>query len=85
VFIAPLSRNMPWLSANMSEYVNYFTRVVKLFLYLSNIPWRYITLSWSRALLEKPPVVQLLKNFPAFYGTQRFVTVFTRTLYWSLS
>jgi hypothetical protein len=28
-------------------------------------------------LLEKPPIVQLLKNFPAFYGTQRFITVFT--------
>jgi hypothetical protein len=28
--------------------------------------------------LEKPPVVQLLKNFPAFYGTRRFITVFTR-------
>jgi hypothetical protein len=25
--------------------------------------------SWNCALLEKPPVVQLLKNFPVFYGT----------------
>jgi hypothetical protein len=40
---------------------------------------------WSWALLEKPPVVQPLKNFPAFYGIQRFITVFTRALYWSLS
>jgi hypothetical protein len=39
---------------------------------------------WSWALLEKPPVVQLLKNF-VFYGTQRFIIVFTRTLHWSLS
>jgi hypothetical protein len=29
--------------------------------------------------------VQLLKNFPAFYGPRRFVTVFTRALHWSLS
>jgi hypothetical protein len=29
--------------------------------------------------------VQLLKNFPAFYGTRRFITVFTRALHWSLS
>jgi hypothetical protein len=28
--------------------------------------------SWSWALLEKPPIVQLHRNFPAFYGTQRF-------------
>jgi hypothetical protein len=41
---------------------------------------RLITLthSWRRALLEKPPIVQLLKNFPAFYGTRRFITVLTR-------
>jgi hypothetical protein len=34
---------------------------------------------------EKPPIVQLLKNFPAFYGTRRFITMFTRALHWSLS
>jgi prolipoprotein diacylglyceryltransferase len=28
--------------------------------------------------------VQLLKNFPAFYGTQRFVTEFIRALHWHL-
>jgi hypothetical protein len=41
--------------------------------------------SWSWALIEKPSVVQLLKKFPAFYGTQRFITLFTRALHWSLS
>jgi hypothetical protein len=40
---------------------------------------------WSWALLEKLPIVQLLKNFPAFYGTRRFITVHTRALHWSLS
>jgi hypothetical protein len=37
------------------------------------------------ALSEKLPVVQLLKNFPAFYGTRKFITVFTRALHWFLS
>jgi hypothetical protein len=32
------------------------------------------------SLIEKPPIVQLLKNIPAFYGTRRFITVFTRSL-----
>jgi hypothetical protein len=41
----------------------------------------YITHSWSWALLEKPPIVLLLKNFPEFYGTRRFITVFTRALH----
>jgi hypothetical protein len=43
------------------------------------------THSWSWALLEKPPVVQLLENFPTFYGTKRFITVLIRVLYWSLT
>jgi hypothetical protein len=30
-------------------------------------------------------IVQLFKNFPAFYGTRMFITVFTRVLHWSLS
>jgi hypothetical protein len=36
------------------------------------------------ALLEKPSIVQLLKNFPAFYVTRRFIIVFRRAIYSSL-
>jgi hypothetical protein len=32
---------------------------------------------WSWSLLERPPVVKPLENFPAFYGTWRFITAFT--------
>jgi hypothetical protein len=32
-----------------------------------------------------PPILQFLKNFPEFYETHRFITVFTRALHWSLS
>jgi hypothetical protein len=41
--------------------------------------------SWSRVLLEKPPVAKLLKNFLKLYGPRRFINVFTRALHWSLS
>jgi hypothetical protein len=44
-----------------------------------------ITHSWSWSLLEKLPIVQPLKNFPAFHGTRRLITAFTRALHWSLS
>jgi hypothetical protein len=37
------------------------------------------------ALHEKPTVTELLKNFPIFCGTRRFITVFTRALHWFLS
>jgi hypothetical protein len=40
---------------------------------------------WRRVLFEKPTVTQLVKKFPAFYGTWRFITVFTTARHWSLS
>jgi hypothetical protein len=35
--------------------------------------------------LEKLTVPQLVKKFPAFYGTRRFITAFTRACDLSLS
>src|SRR5215470_9658254 len=40
---------------------------------------------WSRDLLEKVTVSQLVKKFPPFYGTRRFITAFTRARHLSLS
>jgi hypothetical protein len=41
--------------------------------------------SWSSTFLEEQLNVQPLKNSPAFYGTRRFITFFTKALHWSLS
>jgi len=40
---------------------------------------------WSRVLLEKLIGFKLVKKFPKFYGTGRFITAFTRTRHLSLS
>jgi hypothetical protein len=40
---------------------------------------------WSRGLLEKLTVSQLVKKFPAFYGTRRFIAAFTKAHQLSLS
>jgi hypothetical protein len=40
---------------------------------------------WSRVLLEKLIGLQLVKKFPALYGTRRFITAFTSALHLSLS
>ena len=40
---------------------------------------------FSRVLLEKLTGLQLIKKFPAFYGTRRFITAFTSALHLSLS
>jgi hypothetical protein len=45
---------------------------------------KYIT-TWSRGILEKLTVSPRVKKFPAFYGTQRFINVFTRACHLSLS
>jgi hypothetical protein len=37
------------------------------------------------ARLERPIVVQLVKKFPAFYGTQSFITVIITAPYWFLT
>ena len=41
--------------------------------------------TWSRALLEKLTVSQLVKKFPAFYRTRRFITAVTSARHLSLS
>jgi hypothetical protein len=38
-----------------------------------------------RALLEKLPVARPLNKFSTLYITQRFITVFTKAHYWTLS
>jgi len=40
---------------------------------------------WSRVLLEKLTCLQLVKKFPVFYGTRRFITVFTSACHLSQS
>jgi hypothetical protein len=41
--------------------------------------------SCSTVLLEKLRVTQPVKKFPSFYGTRRFIAVFTIIHHWSLS
>jgi len=36
-------------------------------------------------LVEQLTITVLVKRFPAFYGTQRFITLFTRSCHQSLS
>jgi len=45
----------------------------------------YYMAVWNRVLFEKLIVVQIVKKFPAFCGTQRLIKVLTRAHHWSLS
>ena len=45
----------------------------------------YLLISCCRVLLEKLTVLQLVKEFPAFHGTRRFITALTSVRHLSLS
>jgi len=45
----------------------------------------YLFTPWCRVLLEKLTGLQLVKKFPAFHGTRRFITALTSLRYSSLS
>ena len=45
----------------------------------------YLLTPWSRVLLEKLASLQLVKKFPAFYGTRKFLTALTSARHLSLS
>ena len=47
--------------------------------------YTYLLTQWSRVLFEKLTGLQLVKKFPACYGTWRFITSFTSVRHLSLS
>jgi len=58
----------------------YITRFFEIF-----VPDSYILTPWNTVFLEKLTVSQLVKKFPAFYGTRRFITAFATARHLSLS
>jgi len=78
----------------MYERFNSYTEILLAFCYLVlNIPKNnlltclltYLLTPWSRVLLEKLIGFQLVKKFPTFYGTRRFITAFTSARQLSIS
>ena len=53
--------------------------------YLPTYLITYLFTPCSRVLLEKLTGSQVVKKFPAFYGTRRFITAFTSARHLSLS
>jgi len=41
--------------------------------------------TWSRGFLKKLIVAHVVKKFSAFYVIRRFIIMFSRVLYWTLS
>ena len=45
----------------------------------------YLLTPWCRVLIDKLTGLQIVKKFPAFYGTRRFITALTSIRHLSLS
>ena len=67
-------------------YKNFFNTLHHHYLSLISVKnWLYLLTPWSRVLLEKLASLQLVKKFPAFYGSRRFLTALTSARHLSLS
>ena len=63
------------------EMCHLLTLFLNYFAYLR----AYLLIPWSRVSLQNLTGSQLVKKFPAFYGTRRFITAFTSVRHLSLS
>ena len=72
----------PQFLAIFRELVVFSRHAACMLAYLVRV---YVLGAWSWVLLEKLPASQLVKKFPAFYGTRRFSTAFTTARHLSLS
>ena len=68
----------------MSFTVHFITFSLRT-LYISNYFLTYLLTPWCRVLLEKLTGLQLVKKFPAFHRTRRFITALTNISHLSLS
>ena len=59
--------------------------ITYLLTYLLTYLPTYLLAPWSRFHLEKLTDLQLVKNFPGYYGIRRFITPFTSARHPSLS
>jgi len=69
-----------WLKADMPNIIHCF-----LYEAVCYVNKYYLLTPWCRVLLEKLTGLQLVKKFPAFHGTWRFITTLTSVRHLSLS
>ena len=82
-------RNDVWFPEDSNCLKNQTDRhtyvITYLLTYILKYLLTYVLTQCSRVLLEKLTVSQLVKKFPAFYGTRTFITAFTSARLLSLS
>jgi len=74
---------MIWKSLCDCRYLQFSFYILWIIRICIHILWNWLT-PWSRVLLEMLTGFQLVKKFPAFHGTWRFITTFTSAHHMSL-
>ena len=83
VYILIMENRFTFKRSVSNKYHNvFYTFDVIMLLYFS-LP--YLLTPWCRVLLDKLTGLQLVKKFPAFHGTRRFITALTSFRHLSLS
>ena len=75
----------PYLLAIFRELTGFSTCATYASTCVTGILHTYLLTPWCRILLEKLTGLQLVKKFPAFHGTRRFITALTSVRHLSLS
>jgi len=83
-------RDKRWAAQDLRRNALRSSGIVRYFCQILDQIWTMSKTSmagppWSRVLLEKLNRFQLVKKFPPFYGTRRFITAFASALHLSLS
>ena len=74
-----------WLKQNMWIIFVLYSRCYLSKISVMFLEHYYLLTPWCRVLLEKLTGLQLVKKFPAFHGTRRFITALTSVRHLSLS
>ena len=95
---APNFSTVPHKTALFLRKKNYYSRKMLVLIfsthlsdmfliltYLHTYLLTYLLIPWCRVLLEKLTGLQLVKKFPTFHGTRRFITALTTVRHLSLS
>ena len=76
--------SLPKFYLHLSLYVTHVLHPMTFNL-IARLIYIYLLTPWCRVLLEKLTGLQLVKKFPAFHGTRRFITTFTSVRHLSVS
>ena len=84
-FMRKFDLNYSTVCVRINMYLFLSLLLTYLLTYLLIYLLTYLLTTWSRVLFEKLTGSKLVKKFPAFYGTRKFITAFTSARHLSLS